>query len=307
MVNSNKFQQELISSALTRMPALRSLLLVAATALFSVPTIQAQVRLVGSDLIRPSLDALSARGTGGVRFEAQLAGTQPALASLRAGEADAAIVLLAPTIQPDFTGLRRAPLAFQAAVFVVSEGNPVTSLNSSQLRGIFGADESIRINRWGEVGATGEWTNRAINVRSVAPRTTLAFDFFRNTVLATPRMRSGLQTDDSVEALFRALLQDTSSIGLSPVSPPSGSGLRSLAIAAAPGEAAFPPSLENINVGDYKHRMPLEIVYTAERRDSLKPLLLILYTDEFAADLVASGLTPLPQQLRRQLIADLNR
>lgn len=265
----------------------------------------AQVRVVGSDLVKTSLEGYLARpANSALSVQLDLSGSQPALALLRAGKAEGAIILDSPGAAADYQGLRRTPLAYLAAVFIVNERNPVTSVTTAQLRGLFGAEETAKLNRWGELAAGGEWSNRNITVRTVAPRVSLTYDFFRHTVLATPRMRPNTQTEDSTEALFRALQQDVSSIGLSPVAPPANSGLKVLSVSGGSGETPFPPSLENIHVGDYKYRMSLEVVYTGETHGKLRSLMQSLYSDAFAEALEQGGLIPLPADLRKQLLAD---
>ena len=273
----------------------------------AVSQVHGQLRLVGSDLAKSAIQALVTRPSMEGVVTADLSGSQPAVASLREDKADVALLLLAPGIQQDFTGLRRSPVAFQAILFVVNERNPIESLNAEQLRGLFGAEETSKFNRWGDLGLTGEWMNRNITVRSIAPKASLAYDYFRHTVLATPRMRPNLSTEDTFEQLFMAVRQDASSIGISPIPPASGLGVRPVAVSAATGEAAFPPTLENINLGDYKYRLPIELVYRQEKRAEVARFAAELYSDSFAMELEKAGLIPLPQQIRRQLAEDWKR
>lgn len=269
-----------------------------------LPCASADIRIVGSDLLEKPVDSLRARMGSNLKLTVELRGSQPAINAITSGEATAGFLLAAPSLTPDLNGILRSPVAFQAAIFVVSASNPLEQISRSQLRGVFGGEETVKLNRWGDLGLTGEWTARSINVRSVAPRTTLAYDFFRHTVLEKPAMRPALQVDDSVDLLFRALVQDVAAIGLSPVFPKEGSGLRALAVSDNPGDTAFPPSLENIHIGDYRHRMAIDLIYSADKKAAVAPLAKLLYSEEFAADLEAAGLIPLPADLRKQLLAD---
>jgi hypothetical protein len=266
----------------------------------------AQIRVVGSDLVRQPVIALAARSES-LKVQSDLIGSQPALAALRENTADLAFVLDAPGTAADYTGLRRVPFAYLAAIFVVSDRNPIENLNRSQLRGLFGAEETAKFNRWGDLGLTGEFANRNINVRSVAPRTTLAYDFFRHTVLQTPRTRPNLQLEESVDALVRALQQDNLSIGLSPLPPQEGSGLKALAISGDAGETPFPPSLENIHLGDYKHRLPIEIVYSSDRRELVRAFVEELFSETSAADLRAAAFAREPTSATRNRVGQVTQ
>lgn len=267
----------------------------------------AQIRVVGSDLVKGPLESLLARPGHTLKVLPTLQGSEPALKALRAKEAQLAFVLETPGSKQDFSGLRRLPIAYQAAIFVVSDKNPLQHLSVAQIRGLFGSDESSKVTRWGDVGAGSEWSNRPVTVRAIAPKASLTYDYFRHTLLITPKLRPALQTEDTIDNLFAALKQDTYSIGLSPVPPQTTSGLKALAVSEGTSETPFPPSLENINVGDYKSRLSIDVVYTAESKDDTKALVLALLSDSFAEDLLKFGLIPLPKDLRRQLATDWSR
>ena len=59
------------------------------------------------------------------------------------------------------------PFAYDVAVIVVNDSNPIDEISVAQLRGIFGSNEEFNLNTWGELGLSG-WGSRNIK-RSLLP------------------------------------------------------------------------------------------------------------------------------------------
>ena len=142
----------------------------------------------------------------GVRVETHLTGSDTGIAALYTGKADVALLGRSPTLieiqafewihhakpmQVEvLTGSLDRPGRSPALVVLVHRDNPLRTLTVAQLEAVFGTEhrrspENIRT--WGQLGLTGEWADRPINL--YAPDAMSGTGrFFRQIVLGDSRM-----------------------------------------------------------------------------------------------------------------------
>jgi phosphate transport system substrate-binding protein len=198
-----------------------------------------------------------------IRFENQLHGPAAVMAGLYDGVADFA--LMGREIWPveamayrwvyqqqpfgvmvSTSGLNAPDQAFTPVV-IVNAKNPLTSISLGQLDGIYGGAHlaaPANIRTWGELGLTGEWASRAIDVYGFGPEDSLGV-FFRHDVLHSdfkPNPASHLLSDhdsDHVAAATRirkAVAEDTYAIGYANL--PANAAVKVLPLVAAAGTIA---------------------------------------------------------------------
>lgn len=198
------------------------------------------------------------RGHPEIRFENQLHGPAAVMAGLYDGVADFA--LMGREIWPVETMAYRwvyqqqpfgvmvstaglnAPGESFTPVIIVNAKNPLTSISLSQLDAIYGSAHlaaPANIRNWGDLGLTGEWASRPIDVYGFGPEDSLGV-FFRHDVLHAdfkPNVASHLLSDhDSggVAAAVRirkAVAGDIYAIGYTNVQ--AGPATRTLALVSS--------------------------------------------------------------------------
>ncbi len=159
-------------------------------------------------------------------------------------------------------------VAIDALAVYVNKDNPIKGLTMQQVDGIFsstrksGADD---ITKWGQVGMTGEWAEKAISLygRNSASGT---YGFFKDVALGGGDFRAEVKEQPGSSAVVQGIGSDLSGIGY------SGIGYRTSEVRALPlGESAdtmFEPTPENCTSGEY----PLaRFLYVYVNKDPNKP------------------------------------
>lgn len=269
----------------------------------------ATIRIGGSDLFDPLFEEIIREYAGEreIEIDLDLGGSYGARKAIQNGELDIALLAATEEAVPETGDTLTFPFAYQTVVFGVSSEGAIDQLSLSEIRGIFGSDESSSMTRWGDVGASGPGAVRSIALYSISSQEGLALSLFLNTVLNTPRMRSNISYSDSFPQLLNRLQNDSSGIALLPRPPPPGNSLRILSLASTDEDFAFGPTPENIHNGDYPIRLPITLFVSAGSGKDLGPILDFLVSNEVAEQIEASGLVPLPSNVRNRLRFEFER
>jgi len=266
----------------------------------------AEIRLAGSDLLSGPLTAAVEKfgRENDVRVVTSLDGTRPGLDRLRAGDADVVLFALPPDEPRPGDPFIVRVLAYQPAVIVVPEAAPLTQLTLAQVQGIFAATGAQSITLWGELGLTGEWRTRTIAVQAVATDAALTVPLFRRLALNGAEMKT-LTSFGSLERVLGRVRSTENAIGVVPVVPAAGSGLRAIALAPSVRDPAHLPTPEALHDGSYPCRLPLYIAFRREAAPRLLTFLRYLLSDECGEVLGQAQFVPLPVSARNQLVFEL--
>lgn len=267
----------------------------------------ADVRLVGSDLLRPALEQTLVDSKSGSEraLRMRLEGSHSAMDDLRAGRADLAVVAFGPDEPLPEGEFRLIPLAYQVVTFVVSDSNPVRQVSYAQLGGIWGEKEPLNIRQWGDLGATGAWAQRSILPTMLDDPNLLAGDVFLHGVLTNPVFSTTVLKLSTVEELKLRVRIDTNCIGLFPGVLRDSAGLHVLLVSRDAADVPFGPTPENIHTGDYSVRLPFYIAFNPQRTAELLPVVGALLGDDVAVSLETAGFVAVPENARRALIRGL--
>jgi phosphate transport system substrate-binding protein len=267
----------------------------------------AEVRVVGSDLLgpeaSPALYEFSSRT--GLPLALAFDGSRPGLDRLAEGRADLALLALPATERERLGGFETVPLAYHTVVFLVPAIVPLEEISLAQLRDIFGESGSGNVNRWSDLGLTGEIAFSAIAPQLPAEGQGIAAEFFRAEVLEGRPFKSNVTRYASRAELAQRLAGNRAALVLASARPAALSDVRQLRIAARPGEPAFSPTPENVRSADYPLALPLQIVFRREAAPRLHPLLVYLLSNEFSAVLARAELTTVSPAARAQFVQAL--
>ena len=116
-----------------------------------------EIRIAASDLladyIKAPLEAYAAENDS--TFVVDSIGSLPALDRLRSDEIDLAIIAVPDGDEVPRDEFSVYPFAYDVAVIVVNATNPIDEISVARLGGIFGSNEELNLNTWGELGLSG--------------------------------------------------------------------------------------------------------------------------------------------------------
>lgn len=264
-----------------------------------------EIRIAASDLLSAYIEApLQAYATeNDVLFTIESIGSLPALDRLRSDEIDLALIAVPDGQEVPRDEFSAYPFAYDAAVVVVNERNPLDEISMGYLGGIFGSNEEYNFNTWGDLGLSG-WGSRNIKPLAGPANESIALELFRYSVFTGGSMKPSVAMVKANE-IEDIIANDASSIGILSKMPENDE-IKVLMVSSAQNAPAFGPTDDNIHYGDYPIRLAFYITYNARDELKLAPLVRVLYDDAVAESLNSNGLFALPQTVRRQLTIDLD-
>jgi len=273
---------------------------------FTILSVSAQeIRISASDLlddfIREPLNAYAADND--VSFTIDGIGSIPAIDRLRANEIDMAIIAVPDGNPMPDEDIATFPFAYDVAIIAVNAGNPISEITVSRLGGIFGENEELSYNTWGELGLSGGGS-RSIKALAGQSSDSISLELFRHSVLQGGAMKSqvAMVKDDEIEGLMAG---DPASIAIL-AGLPKSNRIKPLMIAESPDSPAFGPSEDNVHYGDYPIRLAFYIAYQKSNDANMKSIMRVLYSDEMANSLRENNFFALPDTIRRKLVIDLD-
>lgn len=273
-------------------------------------TVQAETRVVGSDLLGLSL-------ASGLENYAQrsdkpvavtFAGSYSGWRQLQTGGADLSLLTFPPGQELPAPPYVCLPFAFHLAVVLVSESLPLGQLSFPRLAGIFGTTGGPNVLRWSDLDLAGDWAARSVSPYVLDSRASLATATFRHVVLQGGRLKPTVTRHDTLDGLLHGLAQAKGDgIALAAQLPAATRQLKVLPISREEEGVAFSPTPENVFRGDYSLSWPVYLVFRRADARRLFPLLRYLLGEETAKLCNEAGLVPLPAAVRNQQVFDLEQ
>ena len=273
-----------------------------------IATAQAEeIRIAVSDLLADYILApLKVYGAeNDTTFVVDSIGSLPALDRLRSDEIDLAIVALPEGDEVPRDEFNIYPFAYDVALIVVNDSNPIDEISVARLGGIFGSNEELNLNTWGELGLSG-WESRNIKALAGTNDKSIALELFKHSIVKGGGLKPNVSVvkDTEIEDLIGS---DVASIAiLSRV--PENSNIKVLMVSSG-GDTyapAFGPTDDNVHYGDYPIRLSFYILYNARDDVKVRSTIRELLNDEVATSLRANDFIALPDTLRRKFLIDLD-
>ena len=266
-----------------------------------------EIRIAASDLladyIRAPLNAYAAEN--GSTFVVDSIGSLPALDRLRSDEIDLAIIAVPDGDEVPRDEFSVYPFAYDVAVIVVNATNPIDEISVARLGGIFGSNEELNLNTWGELGLSGMGSR---NIKALAGTSdeSIALELFKYSILKGGVMKPSVSMvkNTEVEDLLRS---DAASIAILSRMP-ENKNIKVLMVSSESDTyaPAFGPTDDNVHYGDYPIRLAYYIVYNLRDDAKLRPTIRELLNDEVAISLRSKDLIALPETVRRKFLIDLD-
>ena len=144
-------------------------------------------------------------------------------------------------------------VALDTLAVYANQKNPIAGLTMQQVDAVFSAErrcgEKIDAQRWGQVGATGEWADRDIELygRNLISGT---YVFFREHVLCRGDFRKTLQMKPTSAEVVNNVMAKPNAIGYSGIGY-LRPGVRAVPLAARAGQPYVEATPENARTGRY--------------------------------------------------------
>ncbi len=273
-----------------------------------IATAQAEeIRIAVSDLLADYILApLKVYGTeNDTTFVVDSIGSLPALDRLRSDEIDLAIVAVPEGDEVPRDEFNIYPFAYDVAVIVVNDSNPIDEISVARLGGIFGSNEELNLNTWGELGLSG-WGSRNIKALAGTNDKSIALELFKHSIFKGGGLKPNVSMvkDTEIEDLIDS---DAASIAILSRMPEK-SNIKVLMVSSG-GDTyapAFGPTDDNVHYGDYPIRRAFYILYNARDDVKVRSTIRELLNDEVATSLRANDFIALPDTLRRKFLIDLD-
>ncbi len=193
--------------------------------------------------------------------------------------------------------------AVDALAVYVHKDNPIQCLTLQQVDAIFSRTRrggaAAEINTWGQLGLTGDWANRPISLygRNSASGT---YGYFKEVALFNGDYRDSVKEQPGSSTVVQGVASDRFAIGYSGVGYKTAD-VRSVPIAARPGQTCYDATAEHAYSGDYPISRFLYIYVNVNPNQPLDPLrrefIRFVYSRQGQEAVVKDGYFPVPSAI----------
>ncbi len=211
-------------------------------------------------------------------------------------------------------GYKPTPIrvAIDALAVYVNKDNPLDRLTIPQVDAIFSSTRKCGykedITRWGQLGLTGSWTNRSIQLygRNSVSGT---YGYFKKKALCKGDFKNTVNEQPGSASVVQAVTASINSIGYSGIGYKT-SGVKALALAKKEGKEYVEATAENAVRGNYPLSRYLYIYVNKHPNKPLDPLVkefLKMVLSRIGQEVVVKdGYIPLPARVARKELAKLD-
>lgn len=283
--------------------------ILAAMALSAASILTAQtLRLGGSDILRPVVaeEVAKLSKSAGLDVSVDMRGTYLALPEVLDGKIDLAVVVL-PAGRKLPEGLRAFPFAFQAAVVVVNDVNPIEEISTKQLFDIYSRKAEPRAESWRQIGVS-DVSLRDIMAISTSFSDNMVIELFKNSALEGSNLGTWVNMIPKKQDILNTIKTNNSAIAVV-AKASTGDMMKVLPVSKSSGGGksyAYKPDVESVSSGDYPMTLPFYIVFKPENQAKVKPLVKILLGEKIAKCLDGSDFYSAPENSRKKSIFELD-
>ncbi|SFX37443.1 PstS family phosphate ABC transporter substrate-binding protein [Marinospirillum alkaliphilum] len=199
------------------------------------------------------------------------------------------------------------PVAIDALAVYVHKDNPLPGLTLAQVDAIFSSTRHCgarsRVNRWGELGLTGSWTQRPIQLygRNSVSGT---YGYFKNVALCGGDFRNNVNEQPGSASVVQAISTSLNAIGYSGIGYRTSS-VRAVPIAVAEGQPFIEATAEQASRGDFPLSRFLYVYVNQRPNQPLPPLerefIRMLLSHQGQQVVLRDGYIPLSAELVQHL------
>ena len=201
------------------------------------------------------------------------------------------------------------PVAVDALAVFVNKDNPIKSLSMAQVDGIFSANRlcgGSNIKTWGDVGLTGEWADKPIQLfgRNSVSGT---YGYFKEAALCKGDFRGNVNEQPGSASVVQSVSQSLNGIGY------SGIGYKTSSVKTVPlskkGGEAFDANEENALAGKFPLARFFYVYVNKAPNKPLSPLdaefVKLVLSKQGQEVVVKDGYIPLPSKVAAKTLKEL--
>ncbi|HKM16237.1 MAG TPA: phosphate ABC transporter substrate-binding protein PstS family protein [Marinospirillum sp.] len=203
------------------------------------------------------------------------------------------------------------PVAIDALAIFVHKDNPIKGLTIAQVDAIFsstrrcGAEKDV--TRWGDVGMTGAWANRPIQLygRNSVSGT---YGYFKDNALCKGDFKNSVNEQPGSASVVQSISTSLNAIGYSGIGYRTSS-IRTVPLAATANDAYIDATPEQAASGEFPLSRFLYVYVNKRPNQSMQPLdrefVKLILSKQGQDVVVRDGYVPLPAPLVEKLRNDL--
>ncbi len=199
-------------------------------------------------------------------------------------------------------------VAIDALAVFVNKDNPIKGLSIPQVDAIFSATRKCRhpedITKWGQVGLSGEWSNRTIQLfgRNSVSGT---YGYFKKKALCKGDFKNTVNEQPGSASVVQSISTSNNAIGYSGIGYVT-SDVRAVALSKKTGGTLIAATEENVKSGDYPLARYLYVYINKHPNRALDPVvtefLTMVLSKQGQHSVVKDGYVPLdPKTVAAQL------
>ena len=203
------------------------------------------------------------------------------------------------------------PVAMDALAIYVNKDNPIKGLTLTQVDAIFsstrksGAPSDISL--WGQVGLTGQWSNRAISLygRNSVSGT---YGYFKEHALSKGDMKKTVAEQPGSASVVQSVTGQLNAIGYSGIGYKT-SGVRAVPLAKKEGTPYVEADAKHALDGTYPLARVLYVYVNKKPNQPLRPLerefFKMVLSKQGQTVVVKDGFVPLPSKMAAKALAEI--
>ncbi|HXG29528.1 MAG TPA: phosphate ABC transporter substrate-binding protein PstS family protein [Nevskiales bacterium] len=203
-------------------------------------------------------------------------------------------------------------VALDALAIYVNKDNPIQGLTLPQVDAIFSSTRKCgypkSIVRWGDVGMTGDWARRPIQLygRNSVSGT---YGFFKEVALCKGDFDSSVNEQPGSASVVQSVSAQLNAIGYSGIGYKT-SGVRAVPLAKKEGAEFIEPNNESVINGSYPMTRYLYVYINKAPNEALDPMvrefMRLILSKQGQEVVVKDGYVPLPAKVVEKELAKLN-
>ncbi len=203
------------------------------------------------------------------------------------------------------------PVAIDALAVFVNRDNPIRGLTLPQVDAIFSSTRKCgypeSVTRWGQLGLTGTWEARGIQLygRNSVSGT---YGYFKENALCDGDFRNSVNEQPGSASVVQSISTSLNGIGYSGIGYVT-SGVRALPLAMAEGEAYIDATFENAIQGKYPLARFLYVYVNKAPNEPLEPLvrefIRLILSQQGQQVVVKDGYIPLPARVAERFLGEI--
>lgn len=205
------------------------------------------------------------------------------------------------------------PVAIDALAVYVNKDNPIKGMSMAQVDAIFSPTRKCGapadVTKWGQVGMTGEWSDRAVAMygRNSVSGT---YGYFKEVALCKGDFKKNVAEQPGSASVVQSVTVQLNAIGYSGIGYKT-SGVRAIPLAKKEGGDFVEPDAKHAIDGSYPLSRVLYVYVNKKPNQPLPPLerefFKLVLSKQGQTIVVKDGFVPMPAKMAAEALAEISK